>query len=184
VPEQKPLEEALTLYANTFNEGWQKALAAKLGLPALDREGDDALVKDMLALFERAETDFTLFFRNLANVSSPRLGPLTPMFYSDPDAALTKDWEAWLGRYLERVKGVEHRKARMDRVNPKYVFRNYLAQLAIDAIEQRADTSVLERLMRVLARPYDEQPEQEELAARRPEWARHRAGCSALSCSS
>ena len=72
----------------------------------------------------------------------------------------------------------------MDRVNPKYVFRNYLAQLAIDAIEQREDTSVLERLMRALERPYDEQPEHEDLAARRPEWARHRAGCSALSCSS
>ena len=71
----------------------------------------------------------------------------------------------------------------MDRVNPKYVFRNYLAQLAIDGVE-RGDTAFLERLMRVLARPYDEQPEDDELAARRPEWARHRPGCSALSCSS
>ena len=71
----------------------------------------------------------------------------------------------------------------MDKVNPKYVFRNYLAQQAIDAM-QAGDPSVLERLMRVLARPYDEQPEDEEFAARRPEWARHKAGCSALSCSS
>ncbi|HET6318224.1 MAG TPA: hypothetical protein VFG86_17360, partial [Chloroflexota bacterium] len=62
--------------------------------------------------------------------------------------------------------------------------RNYLAQQAIDAIEQNGDTSLLERLMRVLERPYDEQPEHQDLAARRPEWARHRAGCSALSCSS
>jgi uncharacterized protein YdiU (UPF0061 family) len=72
----------------------------------------------------------------------------------------------------------------MNAANPRYVFRNYLAQLAIDAIEQKDDTAPLERLMRVLARPYDEQPGEEELAARRPEWARHRAGCSALSCSS
>jgi uncharacterized protein YdiU (UPF0061 family) len=43
---------------------------------------------------------------------------------------------------------------------------------------------MLERLMKVLERPYDEQPAQDELAARRPEWARHKAGCSALSCSS
>jgi uncharacterized protein YdiU (UPF0061 family) len=71
----------------------------------------------------------------------------------------------------------------MNRVNPKYVPRNYLAQLAIDALE-KGDASVLERLMRVLARPYDEQPEEDTLAERRPEWARHRAGCSALSCSS
>ena len=71
----------------------------------------------------------------------------------------------------------------MDRANPKYVLRNYQAQLAIDALE-KGDASVLERLMRVLARPYDEQPGEEDLAARRPEWARHRPGCSALSCSS
>ena len=41
-----------------------------------------------------------------------------------------------------------------------------------------------ERLMQVLKKPCDEQPEHHELAARRPEWARHKAGCSALSCSS
>jgi uncharacterized protein YdiU (UPF0061 family) len=63
------------------------------------------------------------------------------------------------------------------------VFRNYLAQQAIDALEG-GDASVLERLMAVLQRPYDEQPAFEEYAARRPEWARHKAGCSALSCSS
>ena len=74
-------------------------------------------------------------------------------------------------------------RALMNRVNPKYVFRNYLAQQAIDALE-RGDASVLERLMKVLERPYDEQPARAELAVRRPEWARHKAGCSALSCSS
>jgi len=61
--------------------------------------------------------------------------------------------------------------------------RNYLAQQAIDALGE-GDSSVLDRLMRVLAQPYDEQPEHEALAARRPEWARNRPGCSALSCSS
>jgi uncharacterized protein YdiU (UPF0061 family) len=71
----------------------------------------------------------------------------------------------------------------MYRLNPKYVLRNYLAQLAIDALES-GDASVMERLMRVLERPNDEQPEHDDLAERRPEWARHRPGCSALSCSS
>jgi uncharacterized protein YdiU (UPF0061 family) len=71
----------------------------------------------------------------------------------------------------------------MNSDNPKYVFRNYLAQLAIDGLEN-GDASVLERLLAALQHPYDEQPGNEELAARRPEWARHRAGCSALSCSS
>jgi uncharacterized protein YdiU (UPF0061 family) len=71
----------------------------------------------------------------------------------------------------------------MNAANPKYVFRNYLAVQAIEAIEQ-GDAGVLERLMRVLARPYDEQRGSDDLAARRPEWARNKAGCSALSCSS
>ncbi|HYD57207.1 MAG TPA: YdiU family protein [Burkholderiales bacterium] len=184
IPEQKVLEDGLTEYAEIFNEGWKAALAAKLGVTALDQPEDDALVKDMLELFRRVETDFTLFFRNLAKVTAPSLDPLLPAFYAEPDAATRAALEEWLRRYLDRVKGVPDRKAAMDRVNPRYVFRNYLAQLAIDAIEQRDDTSVLERLMAALKRPYEEQPEHEDLAARRPEWARHRAGCSALSCSS
>ena len=93
----------------------------------------------------------------------------------------------WLRRYRHclRKQGIagSARNERMRGANPKYVPRNYLAQLAIDAAE-RGDTSVLERLLRVLRRPYDDQPEAEDLAARRPEWARHRVGCSALSCSS
>jgi uncharacterized protein YdiU (UPF0061 family) len=71
----------------------------------------------------------------------------------------------------------------MKRVNPKYVPRNYLAQAAINAAEV-GDLAPLERLMRVLQTPYDDLPGEEDLAARRPEWARTAPGCSALSCSS
>ena len=94
---------------------------------------------------------------------------------------------AWLGQYESRLQveamPVEERVARMNRANPKYVLRNYQAQQAIDAATE-GDVSLIERLLHVLAKPYDEQPEHEDLAQRRPEWARHKAGCSALSCSS
>ena len=62
-----------------------------------------------------------------------------------------------------------------------HVPRNYPAQLAIDALAA-GDASALKRLLAVLECPYDEQPAHEDLAVRRPEWAHHKAGCSALSC--
>src|SRR5882672_635118 len=178
--EREPLEEGLNLYADTFNDGWRRALAQKLGLASPDEE----LARDLLEALAETETDFTLFFRQLSRVplegtDAALLAPLRSAFYAD-DASHER-LVAWLRRYMERVRPAS--PARAAQVNPKYVFRNYLAQQAIDALEE-GDGSVLERLMRVLARPYDEQPEHQELVARRPEWARHKAGCSALSCSS
>ena len=184
--ERDALEEGLNLYADTFNDGWRRALAAKLGLASV-QPGDDQLARDLLVALAETETDFTLFFRRLAAVplagsDAELLAPLAPAFY-DPQASHER-LAAWLRRYLARA-GAEspERASRMASVNPKYVFRNYLAQQAIDALEA-GDAGPLERLMQVLARPCDEQPENEEFAARRPEWARSKPGCSALSCSS
>jgi len=170
------LESGLQLFASTFQDGWNRALAHKLGLAALDRPGDEELVSGLFRALAAAETDFTIFFRNLA-VDQPTIEALRPAFYTQRPA--DDPLVPWLKAYRERPRSLE----RMKKANPKYVFRNYLAVQAIEALE-RGDASVLERLMRVLERPYDEQPEHRELAARRPDWARDRAGCSALSCSS
>ena len=176
VKDKAPLEQGLTLYAESFNGAWQRALARKLGLEALGQPGDDELVSDLFALLYEVETDFTIFFRNLAAME---MEALPPAFYSKAPEGMA----GWLQRYAARAKHEPGRVERMNRANPKYIFRNYLAQLAIDALAA-GDASVMERLMQVLERPYDEQPEHQDLAARRPEWARDRAGCSALSCSS
>jgi len=190
VPKEE-LEAGLEIYGEVYQRSFSAALAAKLGLAAFDGE-DEALLAELFGVLSAVETDFTLFFRGLASVreaaaDAALVAPLARAFYAEPPAAHVARVAAWLRQYLARCarEGVpaEARAARMNAVNPKYVPRNYLAQQAIDAMAA-GDASVLARLMAVLARPYDEQPAHDELAARRPEWARSRPGCSALSCSS
>jgi uncharacterized protein YdiU (UPF0061 family) len=182
---KEDLEAGLEVYGNVYQESFSRALAQKLGLAAFDREGDEALLSELFQVLNGVETDFTLFFRGLAAVREEALvAPLLPAFYAEPDAAHVARLEGWLRAWLARAAGpAEERARRMNAVNPRYVPRNYLAQQAIDAMAS-GDASVLERLMQVLERPYDEQPGNEEFAARRPEWARNKPGCSALSCSS
>ena len=151
VSDQAPLEQGLALYAETFNKAWRGALAQKLGVAALDQPGDDELLSDLFALMYEKETDFTLFFRNLATVplddadEAALLKPLEPAFYAEAAPGL----DGWLRRYASRVADQPERVERMNKANPKYVFRNYLAQLAIDALE-KGDASVMERLLKVL----------------------------------
>ncbi len=177
---KEDLEAGLEVYGNVYQESFGRALAQKLGLHGFDQEGDEALLTELFQVLNAVETDFTLFFRGLSAVREDALvAPLKPAFYAEPPAGHVARLEAWLRRWLARAPD----RARMNAVNPKYVPRNYLAQQAIDAMAA-GNASVLERLMKVLERPYDEQPAHDDLAARRPEWARHKPGCSALSCSS
>lgn len=190
------LQDALEIYAQTYTTAFRSHLAAKLGFAALDRDGDDALVQTLFGVLAATETDMTIFHRRLARVpiaadaaAASRREPLLDAYYEA--TALAGDagaqLDAWLERWAQRVRADGRadaaRVATMNAANPKYVPRNYLAQLAIDAATA-GDTSVVEKLMRVLEKPYDERPEFEDYAVRRPEWARDRAGCSALSCSS
>ena len=194
-----PLEQALTDYSRRFEEGWQAAMAAKLGLKAFAADTDTALVQDLLGLLAEVETDMTLFYRHLAEIpagtaddrpaTETLAAPLMVALYR-PDqatAAYLEHLGSWLDRYRARLRhdGLDdrERQQRMDAVNPKYVLRNYLAQLAIDDIAA-GNFSLTHELLDVLRHPYDEQPGRERFAEKRPEWARHRPGCSMLSCSS
>jgi uncharacterized protein YdiU (UPF0061 family) len=199
-------QEALESYAETFEAEHLSMQAAKLGLvsavadgrTAREREADRTLVEDLFEVLTLVETDMTLFFRGLAALPAEGETPVTDEALLEPLAeayyepgALQAEARAatiaWLRRYVDRVRAAglsdAQRSQRMNAVNPKYVLRNYLAQLAIDDAE-KGDPRRLRQMLEVLRRPYDDQPGQEELARKRPEWARNRAGCSMLSCSS
>ena len=193
VEDEAALRRGLALFEETFDHSARRMLAEKLGWREID-VSDEALIAELPDVLQIEETDMTLFFRGLADVpveaavdDAALIAPIVQAFYADANAATRAELAGWLRRYGEKIRrDAEHadaRRVRMNAVNPKYVLRNYLAQQAIDALAT-GDAGVLNRLMKVLKRPYDEQPEHKELAARRPEWARHKAGCSALSCSS
>ncbi len=194
IDDARPLEDALQRFHDDYRLRWKDMMANKLGFEA-HRDALDPLREEMIALLQRTETDWTLFFRCLAQLDMAAPLPdddglravFEPAWYraNEIDGTCLDGFRRWLERY-RRLLGEREETARrnlMNRTNPLYVFRNYLAQEAIDRAEQ-GDFGRIHELMEVLANPYREQPGREHFAGRRPEWARQRAGCSMLSCSS
>lgn len=196
----EPLQAALEQYRAEYERCAQRDMANKLGLHRFDPERDQSLTDDLLVVLQSAEIDMTIFYRQLAQYALDDIDQYTDQqwfdkvalaYYAEPTAAARFAMINWLRRYGQRLQQdrVLHnvsdaaRRAVMNRANPKYVLRNYLAQQAIDSATA-GDFSEVERLLQLLRNPYDEQPEYESYYAKRPEWARHKAGCSMLSCSS
>ena len=141
----------------------------------------------------------TIFFRNLSNVSKGLIVPekddsgflakVMDAFYKPEEVKgeVLFFWKDRFNQYLNRLNletnSDAERKQGMDKVNPKYVLRNYMSQVAIDAADQ-GDYSIIDELFKLLKNPYDEQLDSEKWFVKRPEWARTKVGCSMLSCSS
>ena len=194
VKELEPLQAALDEYDTIFDEYHSDVLRRKLGFGELNKE-QIQLVEDLYEIFESIEIDMTIFFRLLRNVSPNStddqdfVRTVKPALY-DPEE-LTKELfdklNTWLCKYMSLIQhqslDPDVRAEMMDNHNPLYVPRNFLAQLAIDDAD-KGDYTLLEQWMEVLKNPYQKQSGMEKFAAKRPEWAKSRAGCSMLSCSS
>ena len=185
----EPLQEGLQRYREVHAAAERENIARKLGF-AECRDDDITLMEELHALLQAGEVDMTIFFRNLVDVdlAKPSLAPLEDAFYDAGKRDVVEPGLLdWLQRYAWRTGAdpldAQTRNARMDAANPRYVLRNYLVQQAIDRAEA-GDESGIAELLEVMRRPYDDQPGNERFAQRRPDWARDRAGCSMLSCSS
>lgn len=193
IGDSKPLEDLLAGFASEYQARWEAMMADKLGLRAV-AEGDADLFARLTDVLQLAETDMTIFFQLLAHVdpqmeTDAMVATIRDAYYTPDD--LTEDQLAGMGGWLTDYAGrlrhdastLQQRADTMARANPVYVLRNYLAQLAIDAAEE-GDFSKIHELAALLENPYEEQAGKERFSAKRPDWARSRAGCSMLSCSS
>lgn len=185
------MEAVLNSYSRRFDEKFPIMMQEKLGLTS---EYDTDFQDELTTLLTASETDMTIFYRNLANVlksdmPSEALTKVDIAFYQPENIVTTlkTSWLNWMELYLEKINAETisdgERMLKMNTVNPKYVLRNYMAQLAIEAAEKE-DYSLLDELYHLLKNPYDEQPQYEKWFAKRPDWAKNKIGCSMLSCSS
>lgn len=176
------LEDALSRYEGLVGQHFSHLMRAKLGLNS-KQEGDTQLFAAMFEMLHQNQVDYTRFMRELSYLDYNQTSAVSDLFL-DREVA-----EHWLALYLQRCEQ-EHdaqgcpvngklRCEQMRKVNPKYILRNYLAQLAIDKAEQ-GDFSEVHQLVQLLRQPYEEQPEMEAYANLPPDWGKKME----ISCSS
>ncbi len=172
-------QAALEIYKPEYAAKLDDLLHAKLGLQTKAPD-DVSLIDTMFALMQASHVDFTLFFRRLGDfkIENPAADELLRKLFIDRPA-----FNMWAAQYRTRLRQESSqdipRRLGMHAVNPKYVLRNYLAQIAIEKAQNK-DFSETDRLLKVLETPFDDQPEHENYAQPPPEGAIH---CD-VSCSS
>ncbi len=190
IEEVEPLNTILEEYKTAFEKQSLQMMKSKLGLSTSDEE-DLKLIQNLEDNLQLVETDMTIFFRKLSDFTDEKSGLqlIKEAFYDFENISeeVKSRWNVWFKKYDERLQieriSSEERKEKMDLVNPKYVLRNYMSQLAIDEAD-KGNYTLIDELFQLLKNPYSEQPENEKWFAKRPEWARNKVGCSMLSCSS
>jgi uncharacterized protein YdiU (UPF0061 family) len=177
--EKEDLTAALDRYTTICEGRYMELMRAKCGLVET-KEEDASLIQDLLALMQLHHVDYTSFFRTLGLFQAGTESLNEPLrdFFLDRES-----FDQWALRYKDRLRQEgsrdEDRMVHMNRVNPKYVLRNYLVQTAIEKAQQK-DFSEIDRLLTLLQNPYSDQPGMDAYAAPPPNWGKHLS----VSCSS
>jgi uncharacterized protein YdiU (UPF0061 family) len=177
--DKEALKTGLDAYTPTFEREYRALMRAKLGLRE-ERVEDDDLIRDFLSLLQGSHADYTIVFRELGRFVSQSEAKNEHLreHFVNPDR-----FDQWAVRYRDRLRDErsrdEERQQTMNRVNPKYVLRNYLAQNAVEKAQQK-DFSEVDRLLLLLQRPCTDQAGMESYAAPPPHWGKHLS----VSCSS
>jgi serine/tyrosine/threonine adenylyltransferase len=177
--EKDSLKAGLDTYTQTFEREYLRLMRAKLGLQE-ERAEDDELIRELLGLLQGSHADYTIVFRELGTFSTEERATNEKL----REHFMNRDrFEEWTVHYRDRLRN-EHsrdddRLSRMNRVNPKYVLRNYLAQVAIEKAQQK-DFVEIDRLLTLLHNPFNDQAGMNGYAAPPPNWGKHLS----VSCSS
>lgn len=181
--------EALGHYQKRYESVYWDKLSNKLGLNLAQTEEESQFLTMLFDLLHETQVDYTLFFRSLAQdkIEFSFIETIKEVSYKkDFTSADDQRWQGWIQEYNYRLQ----LQAKPDRVtvmkatNPSIIFRNYLAQEAIDAAE-KGDYSLIEKYLKEFSEPFkDRDLKTDPLTFKRPAWADNKPGCSILSCSS
>jgi uncharacterized protein YdiU (UPF0061 family) len=156
----KAIEEAQSVLAEfpgRFTAAYQSGLRQKIGLFTA-RDGDEALVQDLLDALAKNNADFTLTFRGLSAAAEDAARDQdVRAHFADPVAY--DEWAVrWRQRTSEEPQTPAERAGVMRTVNPAFIPRNHRIEAVIQAAVARDDYAPFEELIAVLAKPYEEQP--------------------------
>ena len=163
-------QEALETYQYYYQKKYDQLMHQKFGL-LRHLENDEKLIEDFFSLLKNDAADFTLTFRQLGHLLADidcKDNVVSDLFI---DRNAINDWLKAYRIRLHQEQSKDHQRHQvMNAVNPKYILRNYLAQVAIEKA-QKKDFSEISKLLKILEHPYDEQPEHDEYAKLPPDWA-------------
>ncbi|MCA6126253.1 YdiU family protein [Bradyrhizobium sp. WSM 1704] len=157
--QEKAIEQAQTIlgeFPEKFTVAYNAGLRAKVGLFTA-RDGDEALIQDLLDAMAKNAADFTLTFRQLGAAAADDAADVRAQF---TDPAAFDEWAArWRARLAQEPQTPAERKAAMNAVNPAFIPRNHRIEAVIQAAVNSDDYAPFEELLTVLAKPYQDQPQ-------------------------